>query len=165
MNSIDLILKVGFGGVISILSLKVIHSLIVYFSGRSRCNRGYGAAALLAEAVEEEKRKHSRLDINVPVKMETSDGPIEAHTKNLTLAGAFVCCQNPLLLKEKFRLSILLPHRRYLTLNAEVVWSNVSVAECHVVNRGMGIRFIHTTENDREILDELISSRHLASYE
>ena len=158
MNSVDLILRVGLGAVIAILSLKVIHSVIVYLNGRSRRNQGYGAATLLTEAVEEERRKHSRFDISVPVKIETSEGTIEANTKNFTLAGAFVCCQNPLPLKEKFRLTIILPRRKSLTLNAEVIWSNINVPADKIVNRGMGIRFVHTTEKDREILDEVISS-------
>jgi hypothetical protein len=50
------------------------------------------------------------------------------------------------------------PNRDPLTVNAEVVWSNINVPDEKIVNRGMGIRFIQVTEDDREFLSEMISA-------
>jgi hypothetical protein len=43
-------------------------------------------------------------------------------------------------------------------LNAEVVWSNANVPEDKIVNRGMGIRFINNSDDDRKCLNDLITS-------
>jgi hypothetical protein len=45
------------------------------------------------------------------------------------------------------------------TFNAEVVWNNLNVLEEEVVTRGMKVRFLKLSEQDRRIIDEVISLR------
>ena len=77
--------------------------------------------------------------------------------KDISLGGAFVVCAEPLALNDKFKISIRIPNRELLILNAEVVWSNSNVPADRVVNRGMGIRFIENTEEDRQRLNEALA--------
>jgi uncharacterized protein (TIGR02266 family) len=157
MDIADIIVKLGFGAVIYILAMMLIKSISAYFRKRVRWDRGHGAAARLAETGQK-KRQHPRVDITWPVRMKTSQGTIEAETENISLGGAFICCHKPLPLGENFRLTIDCPNRDPLTVNAEVVWSNINVPDEKIVNRGMGIRFIQVTEDDRKFLSEMISA-------
>jgi hypothetical protein len=90
--------------------------------------------------------------------METPQGTIEAETKNIGLSGAFIRCRKPLPLKESFRLTIDAPNHDPLTVKAEVIWSNINVPDEMVLNRGMGIRFIRITKDDREFLNQVLSA-------
>ena len=48
-----------------------------------------------------------------------------------------------------------------MSLNSEVVWSNANVPDDKIVNRGMGIRFIHNTDEVRESLKTALSGKFL----
>jgi len=158
MDIADIIVKLGFGAVIYILALMLIKSISTYFKKRAHFGRGHSASIKLAETVQKEKRQHPRVNITWPVSIQVSQGTIEAETKNISLSGAFICCHEPLPLRENFHLTIDSPNHDPLTLEAEVVWSNINVPDEKIVNRGMGIRFIQITEDDRGFLSEMISA-------
>jgi hypothetical protein len=160
MDSVNIILSLGLGGAICMIILVFIWYVNVYLKRRLMPGQGRYAPVKLHETVQEERRQHPRVDITLPVSMETSQGMIEAETKNISLGGAFICCQNPLPLREKFRLTIEAPNHDSLTVNAEVVWSNINVPDDKILNRGMGIRFIQITKHDREFLTQ-VASAHL----
>jgi len=112
----------------------------------------------LKEASGEENRLNERVGLILPVSIETSNGPLEAETRDISLSGAFIACNKPLPLKELFSLSINIPGQEILHLNSEVVWSNASVSETSVITRGMGVRFLGMTNQDRRILNKAITS-------
>ena len=120
--------------------------------------RDYPASGTLPRNVENESRKHTRTDLRWQVSMETSDGTIAADAKNISLSGAFICCEKPLPLGEIFRLTVTCPDNEPFTAAAKVVWSNVNVPEEKVVNRGMGVRFIKMSDRHlrwvRQLLEE-----------
>jgi len=158
MDIPDVILRLGFGGVICILTLMLIKSISAYFKRRVSSDQGMGAPANLTGTVQKESRKHPRVHITWPVRMKSSQGTIEAEIKNISLGGAFICCPKPLPLRENFRLTIDVPNHEPLRVKVEVVWSNISVPDDKIVNRGMGIRFIQITEANREFLNKVISA-------
>ncbi|MGA1825481.1 MAG: PilZ domain-containing protein [bacterium] len=96
-----------------------------------------------------ERRQHERFDIEWPVTMETSQGIIEAKTKDISMSGAFIICEQPLPLNENFNLTFNVPNRDPITTTAEVVWSNISVPDEKIITRGMGIRFIQVAEDTK----------------
>jgi uncharacterized protein (TIGR02266 family) len=153
-----ILLKLGFGGVFFILALTLIYFVSDFFKKRVHANRQCGVAGIPAYTAGEEKRQYSRVDITYPVKMRTSQGTIEAETKNISLGGAFICCRQPLSLGENFGLTIEAPDHQPLTVNAEVVWSNINVPDDRIVNRGMGIRFLQIKKDDGRFLNEVISA-------
>ena len=164
MNLMDVILRLGFGGIVCILTLMLIKSISAYFKRRVSSDQGMGAPANLTGTVQKESRKHPRVHITWPVRMKTSQGTIEAEIKNISLGGAFICCPKPLPLRENFRLTIDVPNHEPLRAKAEVVWSNISVPDDRIVNRGMGIRFIQITKANRDLLNKAISD-HLKNSE
>lgn len=100
----------------------------------------------------EEKRKQPRLAVSWQAFLDNSGEKMNVQIRDISLGGAFVVCPAPLALQEKFCITIDLQDQKKLQLNAEVVWSNVNVPEDKVIFRGMGIRFIDNTAEDREAL-------------
>ena len=158
MGSTNIILSVGLGGATCMITLVIIWFAASYLKRRFLPDQGRSGPVKLYEPVQEEKRQHPRVDITLPVRMETSQGTIEGETRNIALGGAFICCQKPLPLRENFRLTVEAPNHDPLTLNAEVVWSNINVPDEKILNRGMGIRFIQITKDDREFLNHFLSA-------
>ncbi len=102
-----------------------------------------------------EKRKHPRTDVSWPVSMETSHGSVAAEVKNISVGGAFVCCQRPLPTGEVFHLTMLVPGGERLTAIAQVVWSNIDIPEKEVILRGMGVRFIKMSDQHFRLVERL----------
>ncbi|HUT69145.1 MAG TPA: PilZ domain-containing protein [Desulfatiglandales bacterium] len=156
MKNLILLLGVGFGGVILILSLKFIQSLLAYRSRPLPFNGEFAVPAKGVDAANHERRQHTRARIRLPVTIETTEGTITAETRDISVGGAFICCAHPLPLREKFPLALTLPHGGSLALFAEVVWSNTNIPHEQIVNRGMGVRFLLITKADRMILNDLV---------
>lgn len=154
----DIILKLGFGAVCFIFTVGLIYAVSNFFRKRMQASQESGRAAKLVDVTIKEKRRFPRVDIACHVKIMTSQGAIAAQTKNISLGGAFICCQKPLPLGETFCVTIEPLAQKSFTVNAEVVWSNINVPDEKIVNRGMGIKFLQITKDDREILDKIISA-------
>ena len=143
--------SLGIGGII-FAALILFWFVNAYIKRRITSDQS-GAVVLGSQGVSwEEKRQHPRVAISWKADIETSQGTIDAQLKDISLGGAFVVCPSPLALSDKFRISIDIPDQDALTLNAEVVWSNVNVPDDKVVNRGMGIRFTNNSAEDRNRL-------------
>jgi len=158
MDGTYMTLSVGLGSVTCMIMVVLIWWLNAYLRKRILSDQGAHAPVKSHETVQEERRQQPRGDFTVPVRVETSSGTIEAETKNISLVGAFVCCQKVLPVGETFLLTIEPPNHKPLSLNAGVVWSNINVPDEKIVNRGMGIRFIQITKDDREFLNQLVST-------
>ena len=100
----------------------------------------------------EEKRQHPRLAVSWKASISTTEGNIDGQLKDISLGGAFFVCEKQTALKEKFCITINGPSDVTLSLNAEMVWSNFNVPDDKVVFRGMGIRFVDNTDEDRKLL-------------
>jgi len=105
----------------------------------------------------EEKRRNPRVAVSWQALIEMTGQTDNVQLKDISLGGAFVVCAEPLALNDRFKISIRIPNRELLLLNAEVVWSNSNVPADRVVNRGMGIRFIENTEKDRQRLNKALA--------
>jgi hypothetical protein len=77
--------------------------------------------------------------------------------KELTINGAFITCPNPFPVGESFPIKILLNDRQPQTFTAEVLWNNQNVLEEEIVTRGMKVRFLQLSEDDRLIINNIIS--------
>ena len=152
MDNTALVNSLGIGGAI-FAGLVLVWFLRTYFKRRITPNQSNSI-----KTSWEEKRRHPRVAVSWTAQMETSQGNLSAQLKDISLGGAFVVCPNPLPLTEQFRLTVSAPSREPFTLNAEVVWSNSNVPEDKVINRGMGVRFIQNTDEDRKRLHLVIAS-------
>jgi hypothetical protein len=134
------------GGVVSLLSVTILVFVFFYFRNRGRSSQMSGGAIVLPEAAGAERRQHPRANVSWPVRMDTSEETITAETRDISIGGAFICCDKPLNLGETFLLTIDIPNEEPVIAMAEVVWSNMNVPADKVINRGMGIRFIQTPD-------------------
>lgn len=157
VDSTTLVNSLGIGGTI-FAGFVVLWFLRTYFRRRMTKNPSNSMLVSPQKTSWGEKRQHPRLAVSWPAQMETSQGPMRVQLKDISLGGAFVVCQNPLPLTEQFHITISAPSQEALRLNAEVVWSNINVPEDNVINRGMGIRFIQNTDENRNRLKHVIMS-------
>jgi uncharacterized protein (TIGR02266 family) len=125
---------------------------------RSRMSRDQGIHGFVEvkKTTPEEKRQHPRLELRWPVFIETAQDKIKAETMNISVGGAFVVCPKPLAVGEEFRVEVQPPEGQAILLKAEVVWNNVNVPEDKIVTRGMGIRFVQVSAEERERLSDAL---------
>jgi len=105
------------------------------------------------------KRKEQispRANLRWQVNAVTPKGPLEGVTKDISTKGAYVCCARPLRLNEVFHMSINAPEKS-LHVKAEVVWSNVYGPDDEINPRGMGVRFLKISSQDRKFIAKEVS--------
>ena len=146
------------------IGLGVIVAMVIFWSISRFIKRQIGPGLnnqALADAMDsnwEEKRRQTRTDVSWQASMETAQGNVPVQLKNISESGAFVVCPEPIALNEKIRMTIDAPNQDPFPLKAEVVWSNVNVPEEKVVHRGMGIRFVENTKEERTQLSNALDA-------
>lgn len=88
---------------------------------------------------EKDQLAYPRFDVIYPVALETSEGVLQAKTKNMSAGGAFICSELPHEPEDMVQLTIQLPTGVPLQLTAKVIWSTNCNDER--MPSGMGIRF------------------------
>jgi uncharacterized protein (TIGR02266 family) len=88
------------------------------------------------------------------VTIETAEGTVEAMAGNMSIGNTFIACENPLEIKDKFKMSIHVPDRDPIDVTAEVTWHNKNFPADRVVSRGMGVRFVEISAEDRRFLND-----------
>jgi hypothetical protein len=88
-----------------------------------------------------ERRLQPRVEVKWPVTMLTSEGAIKGETKDISMQGAFIYCDKPLTLSERFVLSVKAPAAS-MQVMAQVVWASNSSSDRKNEPAGMGVRFI-----------------------
>ena len=86
----------------------------------------------------------------------TPKGPVDGVTKSISTREAYVCCARPLRLNEVFHMSINSPEKS-LNVKAEVVWSNIHGPDDEISPRGMGVRFLKISSQDRKFIAKEVS--------
>ena len=109
-------------------------------------------------SISAERRKHSRVNVDWPVLILNHTGGSLGEVSNISVRGALVCFHRPLSHKERYRLFIMVPNNRPLSLRAEVSWLDVSCSATTIFPCSHGIRFTRVARADREILESAMSS-------
>jgi hypothetical protein len=94
---------------------------------------------------QKDKRQHPRMEVFWSAAIENGHASVNVRLKDISLGGAFVICQEPVPLSEKLRITIETSNQDMITLNAEVVWSNMNMPQDKVIHRGFGIKFVQNT--------------------
>ena len=110
----------------------------------------------IEESETEDKRLLERISLKWPVVLEKDDEKTETQTTNICISGAFILHSSPLDIGERFNITLNIPEHPEITLEGEVVWNNSNVPEDKVVSRGMGIRFIRLSRENREKLNQIL---------
>ncbi len=104
---------------------------------------------------KKEQREHHRAKLKWRVLAKEQGLVIEGVTKDISTSGAYVCCAKPLGLNEVLDMVIEAPNKR-LKAKAEVVWSNIYGPDDEINPRGMGVRFLKISSEDRKAIDKEI---------
>jgi hypothetical protein len=137
----------------------IILRVVSRFKKQSRGNAGSKNLVNFQFEVKDEIRQPERIQLGCPALIDKSEGVMKVGIKELTTNGAFITCPNPFPIGKSFAIKLLLTNRNPQTFNAEVIWNNQNVLEEEIVTRGMKVRFLQLSEQDRKIIDEIISLR------
>jgi len=110
--------------------------------------------------VRRERRQSSRIEVKWPVIVQHDKGDMAGETLNFNAISAFIRCPKPLRLNEIFDMTINAPDRR-LSVNAEVVWSNVHGRDDEITPRGMGVRFLNMASEDQAFITKALATQSL----
>jgi uncharacterized protein (TIGR02266 family) len=144
-----------FGLIVFCLGFLVVWLVYYFWKVHTDSDLDHSTSAKVAKNAGKESREYPRVDIHWPVSMETPDGIIRAEVKNISVGGAFICCEKPLPIGEMFRLTMVAPDKEPVIATAKVAWSNVNVPEDKVINRGMGVRFIKMSDRHIRLVRQL----------
>jgi hypothetical protein len=109
--------------------------------------------------IKDESKHPERIQLGCAALINRSEGVMKVGIRELTTSGAFITCPRPFPIGESFAIKLLLTDRHPQTFTAEVIWNNQNVLEEEVVTRGMKVRFLKLSENDRKMINEIISVR------
>ena len=111
----------------------------------------------MAEGIE--RRKNQRTEVTWPVNVFTDQGTIEAETKNISVDGVFISCDEPLSLNENYRFGIIPPNHQIIDVTGRVVWSDLYGIDENNRAFGMGVCFVEIPNNDHNFLANVASAQ------
>lgn len=105
-----------------------------------------------------EKRRFPRIDVELPIFIDSTCGYTAGKTLNISAGGAFIRCSNSLTIPERFYLAITnVPQvHLHLPVKVELVWSNGLGQEGNLNFREIGVEFSKISDEDRECISTLI---------
>ncbi len=109
-------------------------------------------------AITIERRKHNRGDIRWPITVLADYGTIKGETRNISVDGLSIRCDEPLMINEVFRIAILPPDRQAIGVSGKVVWSDLYAIDPNDTAVGLGICFVKITDEDRKIFEDAVSA-------
>jgi len=142
--------------IVCFLGFALVYVVYYFWKEHDRSALDDHTSVKLSQRVGEERRQQPRVNINWPVSIETSAGTIDGEVKNISVGGAFICCNKPLRLRQVFRLTMIGPDNEPVKATAQVVWSNANVPSEKVLNRGMGVRFIKMSDRHLQLVGQLV---------
>ena len=111
-------------------------------------------------APQTEKRKDPRIRARWPVSIITDRGVIQGESRNITITGVFINCEEQLRKNETYRMVITPPHHQAFEVKGRVMWSNLEGVVPKEPLFGMGFSFVKITDEDRHRLNDAVC-RHL----
>lgn len=113
-----------------------------------------------------ERRKHSRSGVRWPITIWADHGTIEGETRDISIGGMAVRCDEPLHLNEVFRIAILPPDHKAIGVSGKVIWSDQYAIDRHdsAVGLGrLGLSFGDISDEDRRIFEDALTALVLKS--
>ena len=109
--------------------------------------------------VQSQTAQAERVQLKRPALIEKAAGVMKVGIKELTTSGAFISCPHPFPVGESFAIKILLSQDTTYRFQAEVIWNNQNVINEEIVVRGMKVRFLKLSEQERKMIRETIVLR------
>ena len=109
-------------------------------------------------AITVERRKHTRGDIRWPITVLADHRTIKGETRNISVDGISISCDEPLMINEVFRIAILPPDRQAIGVSGKVVWSDLYAIDPNDTAVGLGVCFVKISDEDRKVFKDAVSS-------
>lgn len=111
--------------------------------------------------VVREQRRYPRVRINLPLRLNAAQEDVVGETKDMSACGAFI--SSPKRLRTNQKLSMIMMESPYsersLSVDAEVVQSNIYCLDDETMFHGMGVRFTRISHRDRMLLTALVEKQ------
>jgi hypothetical protein len=92
-----------------------------------------------------------------PVSIKANGSSSDGVTLILSTNGAYIRCAKPLRLYEIFDMTLQVPNSDdSIQAEVEVVFSNIYGPDDHISPRGMGVRFLEISSEDRKIIAKAV---------
>ena len=104
-----------------------------------------------------EKRQFPRVETTWPVIITSPQVTIEGETKDLSIEGALILCQDMPEFNCTFQVVLKPSRQQTIEVNAEKVWSVHINFDGKRILSGMGVRFTEVFDDDRRSLNNMIS--------
>jgi hypothetical protein len=108
-------------------------------------------------AKEAENRRNPRVNAKWPLTVLSEHGRIEGETKNISISGVLIRCDEPLHLNEFLRLALEPPLKPPIWVSGEVIWSDSDRSHENAENYAMGFSFVEISDIDQVLLKDLVS--------
>ena len=103
-----------------------------------------------------ERRQYPRIKVRWSITIVTFSGKIHGETRDISPAGMFINCEEPLQLNQTYQISVMPPNHHNIELSCKVIWSHSYTTDGENVY-GMGFSFVKVSEEDRTFLVDLLS--------
>ena len=104
----------------------------------------------------EDRRQNPRVPVNWPVNIITGEGRCEGQTKDISVDGLSVICDDPLRLHDELTVSVMPPDHDVIEAKGQVVWSDFYAME-EDATVGIGVCFVEISEQDQLFFERVIS--------
>lgn len=106
---------------------------------------------------EQERRNSERAELKWPITILADYATVEGITLNISVDGIYIRCDEPLLLNETYRMSILPPNHDAIEILGKVVRSEFYGMGEDNSTFGMGVCLVEIPEEEKNALNLLIS--------
>lgn len=104
----------------------------------------------------EERRKNPRLEVEWPIRIIRDDLVIEGESRNISIDGIQICCEQPLHMNERIRISVFPPNSDGITFTGEVVWSDFYGLDDDNKVFGIGVCMVEVDDEDEKLIERLL---------
>jgi len=105
-----------------------------------------------------ERRENERVDLEWPIMILADYATVEGVTLNISVDGIYIRCEEPLLLNESYRMSILPPNHAAIEVLGKVVRSEFYGMSEDSFTFGMGVCLVEISHEERDTLKKLITN-------
>jgi len=104
-----------------------------------------------------ENRNHPRVNVRWPLTVLSKHRRIDGETRNISVSGVLIQCDEPLYQNEFLRLALEPPRKTPIWVSGQVVWSDWDKAHEDSKNYAMGFSFVEISDVDQVLLKDLVS--------
>jgi hypothetical protein len=93
-----------------------------------------------------------------PITIITKQGRVEGESRNITVTGVFINCDEELRKDETCRMVIKPPRKNSIEVKGKLVWSNRDSSNRRRSLPGMGFSFVRVNKEDLHLLNQAVVS-------